>query len=255
MHLQQPVCETRSTEKTNRKPQVAIRQPLLPNRVFVKVKGHPAVPLIDLQTIGEDLISAQFVYLYKLPVVKIEPKTLATAIEGSEGTVNKTCELELNWGGFVETRMFHVAHHSSWDMILKKPAIQDVRVTISAGTAPVPIQPPGMDRFPLRMWRGNGVTDQKSDLATAANSILAQANELAVRAAELEDQFNPVAEFVTQFPKEIQSELPPLRKINHKINVIPGSSWIPTYRPSGDRFKQEITDKIHSEEISGRVYM
>ena len=41
-------------------------------------------------------MSAQFVYLYELPVVKIEPKTLATTIKGSEGTVDKTCEVELN---------------------------------------------------------------------------------------------------------------------------------------------------------------
>ena len=167
------------------------------------MNGHPALALIDLQTIGGDLFSAQFVYLYKLPVVKIEPKTLATAIKGSKGTVDKTCEVELNWGGFEETRMFYVAHLSGWDIILGKPVHQDVRATISAGTAPVTIQPPGMDRFPQRMWRGNRVTDQKPDLSTAPNSILARADELAVRAAELEDQFHPVAEFATLFPKEI----------------------------------------------------
>ena len=82
MQLQQPVGKTRSKEKTKRKPQVAIIEPLDPNRVIVKVNGHPALALIDLQTLGGDLISAQFVYLYKLPVVKIEPKTLATAIKG-----------------------------------------------------------------------------------------------------------------------------------------------------------------------------
>ena len=112
-------------------------------------------------------------YLYQLPVVKIEPKTLATAIKGSNGTVDEPCEVELNWGGFEATRIFYVAHLSGWDMILGKPALQDVRATISAGTAPVTIQPPGMDRFPLRMWRGNRVTHQTSDLSTAANSILA----------------------------------------------------------------------------------
>ena len=48
-------------------------------------------------------------------------------------------------------------------------------------------------------------------------------------------------------------ELPPLRKINHKIDNITGSSWIAPNRPSGDRFKHEITDTINSEGISGRV--
>ena len=58
MQLQQPVGKTRSKENTKQKPQVAIREPLDPNRGFVKVNGHPALALIDLQTIGRDLISA-----------------------------------------------------------------------------------------------------------------------------------------------------------------------------------------------------
>ena len=149
--------------------------------------------------------------------------------------------------------MFQVAHISGWDMIRGKPALQDVTATILAGMAPVTIQPPGMDRFSLPMWRGNRVTDQKSDLSTAANPILARADEVAVRVAELATRFNPVVEFAALFHKEIPRELTPMRKINHKIDMISGSSCIPTYRPSGDRFKEEITDKIDSEEISGSV--
>ena len=90
------------------------------------MNSHPALARIDLQTIGGDLVSAQFVYLYKLPVVNIEPKTLATAIKGSKRNVEKTCELELNCVGYEETRMFYVLHLFDWDMILRKPAIQDV---------------------------------------------------------------------------------------------------------------------------------
>ena len=72
--------KTRSQGNTKLKPQVAIREPLDPNGIFVKVNGHPPLALIDLQTIGGDRIRAQLVYLYKPPLVKIEPKTLATAI-------------------------------------------------------------------------------------------------------------------------------------------------------------------------------
>ena len=74
------------------------------------------------------------------------------------------------------------------------------------------------------MWLGNRVTDQKSDLSIAANSLLARADEQAVRAAELEDQFNPVVDFTALFHKEIPRESPPLRTINHEINIIQGSS-------------------------------
>ena len=79
-----------------------------------------------------------------------------------------------------------------------------------------------MDRFPLRMWLGNGVTDEKPDLSTATNSILAREDELAVRAAELENQFNPIAEFDILFPQDILRELQPLQKINYEINVMSG---------------------------------
>ena len=71
MHLQQPVGTIRSKEQNEQKPQVAIREPLDPNRVFVQLNGHPALAQIDLQTIGGDLIGEQCVYLHKLPVVKI----------------------------------------------------------------------------------------------------------------------------------------------------------------------------------------
>ena len=61
-------------------------------------------------------------------------------------------------------------------------------------------------------------------------------------------------EFAALLPKEIPRELVRLQNINHKINIISGSSCIPTYRPSRDIFKQEIRNEINSEEISRRVY-
>ena len=54
--------------------------------------------------------------------------------------------------------------------------------------------------------------------------------------------------------KEIPRELPPPGKIKHKIEIISFSFWLPTYRASGDRFKEEIRDRINSGEISRRVY-
>ena len=144
---------------------------------------HPALALIDVPTIAGDLINAQFVFLYNLPGFKIEPKTLATTLQGSKASIEKTCKVELNWGCYEVPRMFYVAYSSAWDMIIVKPALQVVRGPISAGTAPVTIEPTGMDEFSLRMWKGYGVTDQKPDLSTAWNSILARADKLAVRAA------------------------------------------------------------------------
>ena len=55
------------------------------------------------------------------------------------GTVVKTWEVELNSGGYEETGMFYVKHLSGSEMIFGKPALQDVRATISAGTTRVTI--------------------------------------------------------------------------------------------------------------------
>ena len=103
--------------------------------------------------------------------------------------------------------MFYVVYLSEWDEIVGKPTLPDVRPTIPVVTAPVTIQPPGTDRLAPRMWRGNLVTEQKSALSTAPHSMLARVDELAVRAAELENQFNPLAECATLFPNEIPREL------------------------------------------------
>ena len=102
--------------------------------------------------------------------------------------------------------MFYVADVAGWDRILVKPVLQEVRGSISAGTTTVNMHSSGMERFSLQMWRANWVTDQKCDMSTAANSILARVNNLAIRAADLENQFNTVAEFATLFPNEIPGE-------------------------------------------------
>ena len=105
-------------------------------------------------------------------------------------------------------------------MILNKPILYNVSAPMAAGTAAVTIRLSGMDRFPLRTWRGTLVSDQKSDLSTASKSMLARADELAVRGAKPDNQVNAITEFANLFAKEIARDLPPLLNINNKINII-----------------------------------
>ena len=112
---------------------------------------------------------------------------------------------------------------------------------MSASAAVVTMQPAAMARFFLFMWRGNRVTDQPSDLSTAANSILTHEDELALRRAELENEFNVVAEFAVLFTEELPRELQAMRPIHDEINLISVSSCLLTYRPSGEKFRLEIT--------------
>ena len=66
-HTSKPVITKNNYKgKTKAKPQSS--EELDFSRVLIKVHGHPALALVDLQTTGRDLINAQFVHPYGLPV-------------------------------------------------------------------------------------------------------------------------------------------------------------------------------------------
>ena len=119
-------------------------EPLDNGKVQVQINGHMALALVDLRTKVCDLINSQFVYLYQIPTKSIKKKSLSTMIKGCHGTIDKTCEVELNWMCYLETRTFYVAHLASWDLILGQPSLEFVRAVIPAGQNPVSIQPNGM---------------------------------------------------------------------------------------------------------------
>jgi len=81
--------------KTKAKPQST--EELDYSRVRVKVNGHPALALADLQTTGGDLINAQFVHLYGLPTYGIDKKSLNTAIMVSKGVIEKVCYVQIDY--------------------------------------------------------------------------------------------------------------------------------------------------------------
>jgi len=98
---------------------------------------------------GGDLVNAQFVHLYCLPTYRIDKKSLNTAIKGSQGEIEKECDIQMDYGGYTETRRLYVGHLAGWDMIIGKPALTGLNALIPAGTKPVTIQPEGMARFAL----------------------------------------------------------------------------------------------------------
>jgi len=137
--------------------------------VGVKGNGNPALALVDLQTAGGDLINAQLVHLYGLPTYGIDKKSLHTAIKGSKGVIEKECDIQMDYGGYTETRTLYVAHLAGWDMILGKPALVALNALIPAGPKPVTIQPEGMACFALTEWRKAGIAT--GQVISAALSI------------------------------------------------------------------------------------
>jgi len=67
--------------------------------------------------------------------------------------IEKACDVQMDYGGYTETRTLYLAHLAAWDMILGKPALTALNALIPAGPKLVTIQPEGMACFALKEWR------------------------------------------------------------------------------------------------------
>ena len=74
------------------------------------------------------------------------------------------------------------------------------------------------------------------------------------QAMQIKESFNPLEEYVDLFPEETPTKLPLIRKINNEIRLILRAKWKPERIFSYDRFKDQITEKIDREIITGRTY-
>ena len=71
---------------------------------------------------------------------------------------------------------------------------------------------------------------------------------------QIKESFNPLEEYADLFPEETPTKLPLIRKINYEIRFIPGAKQKPERIFSHDRFKDQITEKIDRETVTGRTY-
>jgi len=79
------------------------------------------------------------VHLYSLPTQGIDQKSLNTTIKGSKGVIEKACDIQMDNGGYTETKMLYVAHLADWDIFLGKPTLTALNALIPAGPKPVTI--------------------------------------------------------------------------------------------------------------------
>jgi len=114
---------------------------------------YPALALVDLRTTSRSLINIQLVYLYALPTYSINKKSLNTVINRSKGGIEMACDIQMDYGGFTETRAPYISRLAARDMILCKPALTGLDALILSGPKSVTIQPEGMVCFVLKEWR------------------------------------------------------------------------------------------------------
>jgi len=94
--------------KTKAKPQY--NEQLDYCRVCIHVNSRPVLALVHLQTTSRDLINEQFEYLYSLPIYSIDKKSLNIPSKGLKGIIEKECDVQMDYEGYIEIRNLYVVH-------------------------------------------------------------------------------------------------------------------------------------------------
>jgi len=74
---------------------------------------------------------------------------------------------------------------------------------------------------------------------------------------QIEERFDPLKEYPHLFPEKKPLKLPPLRQpmeiMQHQINIIPESTWMPKWKDNNEMSEYYITQKINKELATGRM--
>lgn len=182
--------------------------------IMVKVNGEPARALVDSGSLGDFISSA---LVQQLGIKKKEltsPVPVQLAVQGSRSRINYGATAKLEYQTISEDRYLDVINLSGYDLILGTPwlfqhciifGINPSRVVVGSATS-----------LPLT---GGGITQLASRLMELYKRSLEQVAE------ELKQYAAPICKSASDTP------LPPLRAINHEINLVDPSRIYP-WRPS-----------------------
>ena len=127
------------------------------NAAETRINGASANVVIDSCTVGADLISAQFYYLYNIPTEEMPPKSLFITIKGSKSTMTKKAFIEVDMQDHKEIRTVFDSNLIDWDAIIRHPMLQHLNTGMNVKDDRVFIQPNGKMRYELN--RLDRVTD------------------------------------------------------------------------------------------------
>ena len=190
---------------------------LLPKPITIKalVNGLPVRALVDSGSLG-DFMSSTLVDQLKLKRTNLEkPLGLQLAVQGSKSKINSVVNVNYSYQNIKDSRQFDIANLNDYDMILGTPWLYQHQVCIGLNPARIVI---GSD-VPLPILSG---TDTKFLLAAASLSV---SDEVLRAREELMAYAEPLCRIVEE------TELPPLRAINHSIPLIDENKVYP-WRPS-----------------------
>jgi hypothetical protein len=207
--------------------------------VTVTLNGQPCRALLDSGSLG-DFISSKTAVQLNLKLQKLEkPIAVQLAVSGSRTKVNSYTETRLQYQGIDEIRSFDIINVSSYDLILGTPWMWQHQVCLGFNRARVVI---GSDN-PIPLTEG-------ADSKPLISALQSDDEQIEHAREELQRAAAPLCRTVAE------TELPPLRVINHKIPLIDENKTYP-WRPSRcpEAFRPQWAEKRDAYVRSGRWIM
>jgi len=162
------------------------------------INGKEAKALFDRGTIGASLISAALVTTQGIPSIEMkEPTKILMAIKGSRSESNKECTVDLAVGKLhTKGNNMLVRNLAKYDALIGMPFLKQQGAIIECG--------------------GLAIDFPKSGIRINCTPTSGHIRAAVVTRVDVMSQHPEV------FPEAIPGGLPPLRKINHEIRLIPG---------------------------------
>jgi hypothetical protein len=189
---------------------------VLPRPIVVKVlvNGYPARALLDSGSLGDFMSSTLADQLNVKRETLTVPLALQLAVQGSRSKVNSLATVNLQYQGVDEERTLDIININNYDLILGTPWMYQHQVCLGFNPARVVI---GSDNAtPLKA----GV-----DTKLMAYSLDPESQRIDQAKEEIRRLADPLCKEVDE------TELPPLRDINHTIPLIDETKTYP-WRPS-----------------------
>jgi RNase H-like domain found in reverse transcriptase/Reverse transcriptase (RNA-dependent DNA polymerase)/Retroviral aspartyl protease len=211
---------------------------ILPKPVVVKIdiNGHPVRALLDSGSLG-DFISSTLVDQLSIARDALStPLSLHLAVQGSRSKVNASATVKLKYQGIDETRALDIINLNNYDVILGTPWMYQHKVCVGFNPARVVV---GSDK-PLPLKAGIDTKFMVSMLSPEEKKVESVRDELRQYA-------DPICREVSE------TDLPPLRAINHTIPLIDETKiypWCPSKCP--EIFREQWAEKRDAYLKSGR---
>jgi len=173
----------------------------------MSINGKEGNIQFDTGTIGANLISAAFVTTHGIPCIELkEPTKILIAMKGSRSESNKECTVNLTVGKLQpKGNIMLVGNLAKYNVLIGMPFLKQQGGIIKCGGLAIDFR-----KFGIR--------------------INCTPTSRHIRAAVITTE-DVIGHYAEVFPEAIPEGLPPLRKINHEIHLIPGKELrnLPTY--------------------------